>query len=145
MKINIKNLQKKIPLNHPIRQTIKKAALNTLALKKTKKSGEITLCFLNDARIKKLNSFYLHKNIPTDVISFDLSREKNELFADIVISTDTAMRNARIFKTTPLSELCSYTIHGILHLLGYRDHTKKNRQLMEKKAKALLAKLELDK
>lgn len=143
MKINIENLQKRILLNHSIRQTIKKAVLNTLTQEKTKKAGSITLCFVNDAKIRKLNLLYLHKDMPTDVISFDLSEGRNKFFADIAVSVDTAIRNAKIFKTMLLSELCLYAIHGTLHLLGYNDNTPKNRQLMDKKAKTILAKLKL--
>ena len=58
-----------------------------------------------------------------------------QMFADIVISTDTAIRNAKIFKTTQLNELYLYVVHGVLHLLGYDDRTQKQRQIMQKKEK----------
>lgn len=77
----------------------------------------------------------MHREYPTDVLAFDFTQplNKNRIFADIVISTDTACRNAKIFKTTYLYELNLYLIHGVLHLLGYDDRTQSQIQLMHKK------------
>lgn len=99
------------------------------------KSGEITLCFVNDSQIRKLNVKYLKEKSPTDVLAFDLGlKTKNSpMLADVVISTDTAIRNAKLFKTTPLFELNLYCLHGVLHLLGYKDKTLKDKKLMRKK------------
>jgi len=80
---------------------------------------------------------YLRKGKTTDVLVFDITepQDSKRMFADIVISVDTAIRNAKIFKTTPLYEIKLYLIHGALHLLGYDDHGLKQRQLMRKKEK----------
>ena len=138
MKITIKNLQKKIPINP---KRIKKAVLKTLSSEGLRKSGEITICFVNDREIRKLNLFYLGQNQPTDVIAFDNPPNKKEILADIAISTDTAVRNAKIFKTTPLYEMYLYIIHGILHILGYADKTAPQRRIMQGKANHILKKL----
>ena len=84
---------------------------------------------------------YLGSDCPTDVIAFDLSATKNEILADLAISTDTAIRNARIFKTCAAYEVYLYVIHGILHLLGFRDSTERQRKLMEEKATQILSAL----
>ena len=55
------------------------------------------------------------------------------LLADIIISTDTVIRNSKIFKTKILDELNRYCVHGVLHLLGYNDHTLKERLAMRDK------------
>ncbi|MDD5595689.1 MAG: rRNA maturation RNase YbeY [Candidatus Omnitrophica bacterium] len=132
MKITIKNLQKKIPI-YPLR--IKRTILKVLSSEKAKNSGEITVCFVNDKAIKKLNKKYLGRNNSTDVMAFDISIKPQSgcSLADIFISTDTAVRNARIFKTSPAKESELYAVHGILHLLGYDDRTIKQKQLMHKK------------
>jgi probable rRNA maturation factor len=135
VKITIKNLQKKIPI-YPKR--IKKAALNTLRQEGIKKSGEITICFMNDRQIKELNLFYLGLDFATDVISFDTVNTTDRMVGDIAVSADTALRNAKVFKTTPADELCLCVIHGILHLLGYDDNTPKNMRLMQEKAQRIL-------
>jgi probable rRNA maturation factor len=60
-------------------------------------------------------------------------KEQGSLSADIIVSTDTALRNAKIFKTTPSYELSLYSIHGLLHLLGYDDHSLKDRKIIREK------------
>ena len=132
VRITILDRQNKILVNP---EKIKKLISNVLKLEKTKNKGELTISFTTDALIRKLNKKYLKKNAPTDVLAFDISnpKEKEHLRADIIVSTDTALRNAKEFNTTPFYELNLYSIHGLLHLLGYDDHSSKNRKLMRKK------------
>ncbi len=87
---------------------------------------------------------YLGKNNPTDVIAFDLSSGKERILSDIAISTDTAIRNSKIFRTTPLYELCLYVIHGVLHILGYDDRTQKERRIMQEKTNNILSKININ-
>lgn len=140
MKVIIKNLQKRIPIS-PIR--VKETVLRALELKGAKIPGEITICFVSDKAIREFNLLYLAKDSPTDVIAFDNSNKKNEILADILVSADTAVRNAGIFKTTPLYELYLYVVHGVLHLLGYNDTTLKQKKIMREKELFLLGKLKL--
>ena len=129
-KIIIKNLQKKISISPRI---IRKAVLNALAKESVKKGGEITVCFVTDLKIKELNLKYLHHSGPTDVISFDISEDPKVFMADIILSTDTAIRNAKIYSTTPKQEALLYAIHGTLHLIGYDDSSPAQRSIMRKK------------
>jgi len=135
VKIILKNLQKKIPI-YPLR--IKRIILKALAGEGVRKRGEITLCFVDDKEIRRLNTKYLKKRQVTDVLAFNLGSEKKEspMLADVIISTDTAIRNSKLYKTTPLFELNLYCLHGVLHLLGYKDSTKKEKKLMRKKEAA---------
>jgi len=132
VKITIINLQSKVPVNS---KKVVKTVQKVLSQEGIKKSGEITLSFVNDRKIKKLNLKYLGKNNPTDVIVFDTAEPKTEekIFADIVISTDRAIYNAATFKTTPLFELYLYVIHGVLHILGYDDRNNKDKLIMRKR------------
>lgn len=143
MKISIKNLQTKLPVSPAALLKIKKAMLRVLSQEGVKKPGEIAVCILNDEEIKELNLNYLGKNIPTDVIAFDLSGKNKTVLADIAVSADTAIRNAGIFKTSPLYELYLYIIHGLLHILGYDDARKKEKLIMRKKEEFLLNTLNL--
>jgi len=131
LKIIIKNLQKKIPI-YPTR--IKKSILKALKNEGVSK-GEITVSFVSDLQIAKLNSKYLKFNNPTDVLAFNLAFDfkKNDILADIIVSAETAMRNSKIYKTTPSYELNLYSVHGVLHILGYDDHSPAKRMLMRKK------------
>jgi probable rRNA maturation factor len=137
LRIIIKNLQKKIPIN-PTR--IKKLTFSALSRRDLKKSGELTFCFVNDAQIQKLNSRFLGKKKPTDVLAFELGVKKEEFSADIIISTETAFRNAAEFGTSPLFELYLYIAHGILHLQGFDDKTAKGKKEMHRRAVGILKK-----
>jgi probable rRNA maturation factor len=95
---------------------------------------------MDDRGIRKLNKEFLGKDVPTDVIAFDLSgpRQAGIIRADIAVSTDTAIANAGIFKTGALEELYLYVIHGLLHILGCRDDTTRRRSAMQKRAESIL-------
>ncbi|MCM8801421.1 MAG: rRNA maturation RNase YbeY [Candidatus Omnitrophica bacterium] len=123
---------------------IKELVLKSLSLEGIKKKTvNINICFLDDIKIKKLNQRFLAKNIPTDVIAFNLSSNKKTILADIAISTETALRNAKIFKTSPFYEIYLYIIHGLLHILGYDDKTERQKKIIQKKAEYILDKLKL--
>ncbi len=130
MKITIKNLQNKIPV-HP--KKIKKLIHKVLKGERIKESGWINICFVNNTLIKKFNAKFLKTNSATDVLAFNLGGGKKIILADIMISTDTAIKQAAVFKTTPDYELLLYIVHGILHILGYNDRTKTQTKLMRKK------------
>ena len=134
MKITIKNLQNKIPIST---KEVKKTILKTLSFERIKKTGEITVCFVGDRKIKELNKKFLRKNEATDCLTFDMleASDPKHIFADIIISTDTALRNAKAFRTNISKEINLYLIHGVLHLLGYDDLTPKDKKLMRGKEK----------
>lgn len=100
-----------------------------------KKQGEINFCFVDDAQIKKLNAKFHKNNCATDVLAFNLCTQSEEkyILADIVISAQTAFKQAARFKTTPAYELELYIVHGLLHILGYNDQNKSQIKLMRKK------------
>jgi probable rRNA maturation factor len=87
---------------------------------------ELSLLFTDDKEIRKLNLKYRNKDKPTDVLSFrlgdgeDPNANKN-LLGDIVISVNTAERQAIRNNCTVSDELIRLLIHGVLHLYGY-DH-----------------------
>lgn len=98
-----------------------------------------------DNQIRELNTLYLGRYCPTDVISFDTSNGKKELIADIAISTDTALRNAKKYSTSPWFEVYLYAIHGLLHVLGYDDATPGTRKKMQERTQGILASLKIEK
>ena len=135
MQIIIRNLQKKISVSQKKAKTLIR---KVLASERIHRSGEITVCFVDDTQIKELNLWYLGELSATDVISFQTESSKYLLVADIAVSCDTAKRQARIFKTSPLYEVYLYVVHGVLHALGYDDNTDRKRAIMQKKAESIL-------
>ncbi|MFH0935939.1 MAG: rRNA maturation RNase YbeY [Candidatus Omnitrophota bacterium] len=143
MTITIKNLQNKI---HIRPKRIKQIILKVLAAETVKKPAQINVCFVGDSCIKELNRAYLKKDSPTDVLAFDMSAppDAGSISADIVVSTETAVRNAGIFKTSKIFEAYLYLVHGVLHILGYRDDNPKGKKLMQDKAEEILSSLNLN-
>lgn len=107
------------------------------------KDTEISITFVKDSRIKRMNKDYRGKNYPTDVLSFSTAPDfpvVTDYIGDIFISVETAKRNADADKISLKQELITLLVHGILHLSGY-DHentTKEKTEKMMKRQRELL-------
>tara|TARA_B110000444_G_C18361839_1_gene376369 strand:+ start:101 stop:505 length:405 start_codon:yes stop_codon:yes gene_type:complete len=97
-----------------------------------KRTGEIVLVFCNDSYLLQKNIQFLKHDTLTDVITFDYS-EGEEISGDILISVDRVKENSEVFEVKFSSELDRVMVHGLLHLLGYKDRTKKDAKLMRQK------------
>ncbi len=97
----------------------------------------LNIIFVTDTYIKKLNKTYRHKNSSTDVLCFCM----NDLGADVFISSDRAAANSKKFQRAFLDELHLYVIHGILHMLGFRDGTVRERRRMERTQERILTQI----
>jgi probable rRNA maturation factor len=106
--------------------------------------SEVSCLLCDDSFIKELNQTYRGKDKPTDVLSFSMNEGEavsgsRDLLGDIVISVDTAIRQAGDLGRAPLEEVTSLLIHGVLHLLGY-DHVRSvDESKMQEKAVELEA------
>ena len=140
MKIQIGNNQKNFKLNkRRIRNTTK-----TMLQQLDCRDKEVSISFVDDQTIQRLNLHYLNKNKPTNVLSFSLQEgEFNNInpgiLGDIVISVDTAQRDAAAGGLSVEQEIDFLIIHGLLHLLGYNHEntTKAETAKMQKKEKYL--------
>jgi probable rRNA maturation factor len=97
-------------------------------------TGELSITFIDDAEMKKMNKKYANKNSTTDVLSFPF--DIPEMLGDIYISIPQAQRQK---VGSLLSELKLLTVHGMLHLVGYNDTTEKQKKKMREKEKEYLA------
>ena len=94
--------------------------------------GELVYVFCNDEYLLKKNIQFLNHNTLTDVITFDYSEEEI-ISGDILISTERVVENAKIFNVNYLTELHRVMVHGLLHLLGYKDKIEKDANTMREK------------
>lgn len=140
--IIIKNLQKnkKIPVKA---KKIKNIVSKVLKSCNIKNFAEINIYFVDNRKIKALNRRYLNKDYPTDVLAFDISKDKDRLYADIFVSLDMAISNAKLFRTSATYELFLYIIHGILHLLGFNDSNPQEQKAMREKENYFLNRFKL--
>ena len=97
-----------------------------------KKLGEIVFVFCRDAYLLEKNIEFLKHDTLTDIITFDYCTDK-KISGDIFISIDRIEENSKIFNVTFLNELDRVMVHGLLHLLGYKDKTKKDATQMKEK------------
>jgi probable rRNA maturation factor len=114
------------------KKNIRKWIISALALEKYVPTN-INYIFCSDQYLNTTNVTYLKHDTYTDIITFDTSDNEDEISGDIFISIDRVKDNARIFNVPFESELKRVMIHGILHLIGYKDKSKKEKELMRAK------------
>jgi probable rRNA maturation factor len=114
----------------PIQDTVLARFLSSVQRELKLRRREVTVCFVEDREIARLNGRFRGKPKPTDVLSFsangtgasDFPHENGVGFiGDIAISPQAARRNAKRFGRTLDEELRILILHGVLHLVGY-DH-----------------------
>jgi rRNA maturation RNase YbeY len=109
-------------------------------IKKEKASlSEINYIFCSDNYLLSLNKQFLNHNTLTDIITFNNSFQKGVLTADIYISIDRVKENADKFNVLFQDEIHRVMIHGVLHLLGFKDKKPAEKALMRKKEEACLS------
>jgi len=105
---------------------------------------ELSILFVDDARIQELNRQYLGRDRPTNVIAFPMKEGEfsvlnPHLLGDLVISVDTAERQCSQFGLGRMQTVILLMIHGILHLVGYEhEGTRKGAREMALKQRELL-------
>lgn len=105
---------------------------------------EVSVLFVNDEQIKELNNKYRNINKSTDVLSFSMLEGDDcgdaNMLGDIVISYDTANKQAIEQKHSLLIEIDHLVCHSMLHLIGYDHITNEDKKIMFSKHKELLLK-----
>ncbi len=97
------------------------------------KVGDINYIFCDDSYLYDMNMKYLKHDTLTDIITFPLSSNSNIISGEIYISIDRVKENSLMFKTAFEKELSRVVVHGVLHLLGYDDHSEEDILEMRKK------------
>ncbi len=131
--VEIADLQKHYEIN---KSKIKKAV--KVVLNKEVRSAKLSIAFVDNEEIKRLNERFLGSNEVTDVITFPLNNKEDILSGEIVISVETAVEVANRRKSNVEGEIILYLVHGILHLLGYNDNNKKNAKIIHEKESEIL-------
>lgn len=151
VKVYIRNNQTIIKVPVGIRLLIRKCCNAVLNYEDFKDDAEISVSFVDNKEIRNLNKDYRNKDKSTDVLSFplgengiyDLNNETGAyLLGDVVISLETAMKQARVYGHSLEREIGFLTVHSMLHLLGYDHETDKlEARKMREKEEAILEKL----
>ncbi len=94
--------------------------------------GKLSYTFLTDKELHKMNMEFLNHNTYTDIITFDYNQDK-VIYGEIYISLDRVNENATLNKTDYDNELNRIIVHGLLHLMGYKDKDALDKIEMTKK------------
>jgi rRNA maturation RNase YbeY len=109
-------------------EKVKKWISNSL-LSEGRNIGLLTYVFCNDCYLQKINAKYLKTSNLTDVIAFAYD-EHEGVCGDVFISTERVEENAKSFNKSSINEMSRVMLHGALHLIGYNDKTKAEKQEM---------------
>ncbi len=115
--------------------------LKFVAESELKRLGDISIIFCSDNYILDVNIKYLQHDYFTDIITFDYC-EGNKLNGDLFISIDSVRENASFYGTEFADELNRVIVHGVLHLIGYDDHTEEDIKVMRSKENYYLSQRE---
>ena len=155
LKIYYANEQKivKIPLS--LQNLINRVVKATLENENFKKDAEVSVSFVDNETIHKLNLEYRGKDKPTDVLSFPMTDGDEEeddidlstgavMLGDIIISAEKAMEQANEYGHGIEREICFLAVHSTLHLLGYDHETSEDdEKYMNQTQEAILQKIGL--
>ncbi|HZT42099.1 MAG TPA: rRNA maturation RNase YbeY [Chthonomonadaceae bacterium] len=134
----------------PVRTAALRRAARRLLAAEGMANAEVSVVLSDDAAVHDLNRRYRGMDKPTDVLSFSQREQTAEgpplpdlpgmppVLGDVIISVDTAARQAAEHGVTLEEELALLTVHGILHLLGYEDETETGAQQMRLREQAIL-------
>jgi probable rRNA maturation factor len=105
--------------------------------------AEVSLAFVDNPTIHRLNKQFLQHDEPTDVLSFPLSDSAKKLAGELVIGAEVARDRAAEMGHDVQAELTLYVIHGLLHLCGHDDHDEADAKEMRERERHYLVKLGL--
>jgi len=93
--------------------------------------AKISIILSNRESVSKLKKQYFNVDVFTDVIAFNLEGDGDSIDGEIYISIDDVIENSEIYEVSFNKEFKRVLIHGILHLMGYNDDTKKQKENMK--------------
>jgi probable rRNA maturation factor len=139
-RISIASPQKTVPIDRGRTREVVRVVLEGEAVA----DAEISLAFVDDATIHRLNMRYLQHDEPTDVLSFPLSEPNaSRLSGELVIGAEVALAQATARGHDVQAELALYVIHGLLHLCGHDDHEEADAGKMRERERRYLKQLGL--
>lgn len=150
MQIEISNQQEKMTVTQAIEDRIIEVLEETARVHEVDDLAEVSLMFTDDETIHEMNHEYRGIDRPTDVLSFALEEGEEEeiyggpeenLLGDIIISVETATRQAEEYGHSVEREMAFLALHGMLHLLGYDHMEEEERKEMRAQEEAILASL----
>ena len=156
MIINLENDQEKLELAAEVLERLQEGLQAVARLNELPEESEVDVTIVDDEEIHALNREYRSMDKPTDVLSFALDEDcddcdepellggpKEHLFGDIIISAETALRQAEEYGHGLEREMTYLAVHGMFHLLGYDHMTDEEKAEMRAKEEEALRAINL--
>lgn len=147
MEILWENEQSKYEVTKDLLDLLEKVMQKSLEVEGLEDSWEISLLFVDNEEIRKINNEHRNIDKATDVLSFpmhekeDLKEAKEKILGDIVISLEKAEEQASEYGHSFEREVGFLTCHSMFHLMGYDHDTKENTDIMRAKEETVLESL----
>ncbi|EMT38206.1 probable rRNA maturation factor [Thermoanaerobacter thermohydrosulfuricus] len=157
MNILIDNRQDKVDATN-LEELVEKVIKTVLEVEEVIDNVEVSVSFVDNEEIRKLNKYYRGIDKPTDVLSFPLAEfedtyaeveeieedsEEVQPIGDIVISLEKALEQSMEYGHSFEREVAYLTAHSMLHLLGYDHETEEERKIMREKEEEVMARLNI--
>ncbi len=116
-----------------------KALAKSVLLREKSRYRQVTIRVCDDRAIRKMHGDFMGKDTPTDVMAFESCDDRrSDYLGDVIVSAETARRVCGKYAVSAKEEIYRYVTHGLLHLLGYDDHRRKEYDNMHAKQEKLL-------
>ena len=136
MQVQIRDLQT-LPIDQPLLAEAARAALVVAG----SSLDAVEIAVVDDRRIREVNRAYRNSDYATDVIAFEAEDEPGGRSGEVIVSAQTARRQAAEAGHSLQAELCLLVAHGVLHVLGYEDYDERSRAVMNELQERVLATL----
>lgn len=152
IRVVITNKQKKVKIPTGMRMLVRRCCNAVLKLEQFEGSAEVSVTFVDNEEIHKLNKQYRNIDSATDVLSFPLGENNNydidpetgaKMLGDVVISMEKAEDQANLYGHSIQREVAYLTAHSVLHLLGYDHETGLEKVHMREKEELVMEQLGL--
>ena len=122
----------------PIEPAKVKAWIGEVVERYDKRVGELYYYFCSDKKLLEINRERLGHDFYTDIVTFPLTDCETVLSSEFCLSLDRIKENAETFGRSYESEMHRVIIHGVLHLIGFDDHTEEDEKTMREKEEEAL-------
>jgi probable rRNA maturation factor len=138
LSVSVSNRQRRLRVSGARLGRVAGSALSSLG----RKGHDLHVAVVGDREIRQLHERYLGRPCTTDVLAFNLQGPgPSRLLGEVIISADTALRQASRVGVTLALELDLLLVHGLLHLVGYDDHTPGKARLMHERERQILSQI----